>query len=73
MSIKNPELQLIFDRLRELLATLSQPLRAHKACFDLKALDETQMRELETVTARSFDGLVRAGFIAAAEDPKRHA
>ncbi len=60
----------------KLLATLSQALRAHmqgKACFNFRALDDAQMRELETVTARSFDGLTRAGFIAAAEDPKRHA
>jgi hypothetical protein len=57
----------------KLLATLSQPLRARmqgKACFNFDAIDETLMRELETVTAESCAGMRRAGFIAAADKTK---
>jgi hypothetical protein len=51
----------------KLLATLSKPLRSRmqgKACFNFDAIDETLLRELETVTAESFAGMRRAGFIA---------
>jgi hypothetical protein len=59
----------------KLLATLSEPLRARmqgKACFNFKTLDEAPLGELETVTAESFAGLRRAGFIAAADEPTTH-
>jgi hypothetical protein len=57
----------------KLLATLSPPLRARmqgKACFNFDAIDETLMRELERVTAESFAGMRRAGFIAPADEPR---
>jgi hypothetical protein len=57
----------------KLLATLSQPLRARmqgKACFNFDRIDEMLARELETVTAESFAGLRRAGFIAGGSEPK---
>jgi hypothetical protein len=57
----------------KLLASLSDSLRGRMqgtACFNFRTLDETPLRELETVTARSFDGLTRAGFIAAAGETK---
>jgi hypothetical protein len=54
----------------KLLAGLSEALRARmqgKACFNFRTLEETPLRELESVTAESFAGLKRAGFIAAGE------
>jgi len=53
----------------KLLANLSQPLRARmqgKTCFNFKAADDSLIRELASVTADSFGGLRRAGFIAPA-------
>ena len=57
----------------KLLASLPEALRARmqgKACFDFRTLDETPLRELETVTAKSIAGLRRAGFIAAGDAQK---
>ena len=54
----------------KLLASLSATLRARmhgKACFNFRTLDDIPLRELDTVTAESFAGLKRAGFIAAAD------
>jgi hypothetical protein len=52
---------------KKLLATLSQPLRARmhgKTCFNFKVADEVPIPELESITAESFGGLRRTGFIA---------
>jgi hypothetical protein len=60
----------------KLLANLSGPLRARmqgKACFNFRTLEETPLRELERVTAESFAGLRRAGFIAVGDERKRDA
>jgi hypothetical protein len=37
-----------------------------KTCFNFKAADDSLIRELASVTADSFGGLRRAGFIAPA-------
>jgi hypothetical protein len=42
-------------------------LRAHmqgKSCFNFKAVDETLFGELERLTAESFIGMRRAGYIS---------
>jgi len=59
----------------KLLASLSDALRGRmqgKACFNFRTLDETPLRELESVTAESFAGLKRAGFIAVDDERKRN-
>ena len=58
----------------KLLASLSEALRARvqgKACFNFRTLDEALLQELETVTAESFAGLKRAGFVAGGDERKR--
>jgi hypothetical protein len=58
----------------KLLASLSEALRARmqgKACFNFRTLDETPLRELEAVTAESFAGLRRAGFITSDDERRR--
>ena len=50
----------------KLIASLSEPLRAHmqgKTCFNFKATDEALLEELERVTAESLRALKKAGFI----------
>jgi hypothetical protein len=57
----------------KLLASLSEALRARmqgKACFNFRTLEEIPLRELQKVTAESFAGLRRAGFIAVSAERK---
>jgi hypothetical protein len=51
----------------KLLDGCSMELRAHmqgKSCFNFKAVDETLFGELERLTAESFIGMRRAGYIS---------
>jgi hypothetical protein len=52
----------------KLESALSERLRAHmhgKSCFNFKTVDESLFKELDNVTAESFNALRKGGYIAA--------